>query len=145
MTTADVETADTETSSEDDSMRFSGPTGAWFLRVQEQAILTMLSPYPDASVLDVGGGHGQMTDAVIRQGHRVEVSGSSDACRSRIQPIIDAGRCSFMSGDLLHLPYPDQAFDVSCPRCGDVCRAVARHSTRGTPALGRVVAPHFQS
>lgn len=109
---ASTETADVETSSADYALRFAGPTGAWFLQVQERAMLKMLAPYPRTSVLDVGGGHGQLTGGLLRQGHQVEIFGSSEACRARVQPFLDAGRVSFMAGDLLNLPYPDQAFDV---------------------------------
>ncbi|NEO49979.1 MAG: class I SAM-dependent methyltransferase, partial [Moorea sp. SIO4A3] len=55
------ETADIETSSEDYASRFAGEIGAWLLKVQEDATLKMLTPYPKATILDVGGGHGQLT------------------------------------------------------------------------------------
>ena len=67
------ETPDIETSSDAYAQRFSGQVGAWFLRIQEQVILNMLNRWPGASILEVGGGHGQVVGALIRQGHAVTV------------------------------------------------------------------------
>lgn len=106
------ETADIETSSEDYAPRFSGKVGSWFLKVQEEATLRMLASYPGASILDVGGGHGQLTGALIQNGYRVTVLGSAEICKMRIQKMVDEGRCSFKVGNILDLPYPRQAFDV---------------------------------
>ena len=106
------ETADIETSSDDYARRFSGKVGNWFLRVQEEATLRMLAPYKEAKILDVGGGHGQLTTALIRHEYQVTVLGSSEACKQRIQKYVDENRCSFKVGNILDLPYPDQAFDV---------------------------------
>jgi SAM-dependent methyltransferase len=106
------EDADVETSSDGYARRFAGPVGAWFLATQASATLRMLAPYRCASVLDVGGGHGQVTAALIADGHRVTVFGSAESCRRRIAPLVDAGQCTFESGDLLDLPYPDRAYDV---------------------------------
>jgi 2-polyprenyl-3-methyl-5-hydroxy-6-metoxy-1,4-benzoquinol methylase len=106
------ETADIETSSEDYASRFAGAIGAWLLQVQENATLQMLSPYPGATILDVGGGHGQLTDALIKNGYRVTVLGSAEVCKARIQPFLDQGLCEFQVGNVLALPYADQSFDV---------------------------------
>jgi 2-polyprenyl-3-methyl-5-hydroxy-6-metoxy-1,4-benzoquinol methylase len=106
------ETADIETSSEDYARRFSGEIGEWFLAVQEEMTIEMLGSYPHATVLDVGGGHGQLTRSLLEHGYTVTVFGSSDVCKARIQELIDQDRCRFQSGNILSLPYPDQAFDV---------------------------------
>ena len=106
------ETADVETSSEDYALRFSGAIGAWFLRVQEEATLRMLAPYRGASVLEVGGGHGQLTNGLVRNGYRLTVLGSSVICNRRIQRFVDENRCSFKVGDILALPFPDRSFEI---------------------------------
>ena len=106
------ETADIETSSEDYAQRFSGTVGDWFLRVQEQATLRMLPPGNGAAILDVGGGHGQLTEAFLRHGYDVTVLGSAEVCQQRIRHLLDAPRCTFRVGNILELPYPDRAFDV---------------------------------
>lgn len=106
------ETADIETSSADYASRFSGPVGAWFLRVQEQATLRMLRPFTGGTILDVGGGHGQTAAALIQQGYRLTVLGSADSCQERVRDHVAAGRCAFKVGNILDLPYPDRSFDV---------------------------------
>lgn len=106
------ETADIETSSDGYASRFSGKVGEWFLRVQEQTTLRMLAPYPGASVLDVGGGHGQVTDALVRGGYKLTVLGSSEECKARILPWLEDGRADFRVGNILDMPYPDKAFDI---------------------------------
>lgn len=107
-----LETADIETSSEDYAARFSGAIGAWLLKVQEQGTLKMLAAYPGATVLDVGGGHGQLTGALIQNGYDVTVLGSDEVCKTRIQTFIDQGSCHFDVGNVLNLPYGDRSFDV---------------------------------
>ncbi len=106
------ETADIETSSDGYAGRFAGGVGAWFLNVQERATLRMLAPYPGTTVLDVGGGHGQITGALISRDYDVTVVGSDSVCAKRIQPYIDARRCTFDVVDFLNLPYPDKSFGV---------------------------------
>ncbi|MBE9040516.1 class I SAM-dependent methyltransferase [Oscillatoriales cyanobacterium LEGE 11467] len=106
------ETADIETSSEDYATRFAGKIGQWLLRVQEEATLRMLEPYPQAKILDVGGGHGQLTGALIERGYEVTVLGSSEECKVRIQKYLDSEQCAFQVGNVLDMPYPDGAFDV---------------------------------
>lgn len=106
------ETADIETSSEDYARRFSGAVGAWMLRVQEESTLRLLAPYRGASVLDVGGGHGQLTGPLIREGFTVTVLGSAASCAERIRAYVDAGQCAFDVGNVVELPYADRSFDV---------------------------------
>lgn len=110
--TAFPETADIETSSDDYATRFSGSVGEWFLKVQERATLAMLKAYPGATVLDVGGGHGQTTDALVKAGYQVTVLGSDESCMNRIRPYVDAGQVEFKVGNVIDLPYEAKAFDV---------------------------------
>lgn len=110
---AEREDADVETSSEGYARRFSGPVGAWFLEVQTRATLDLLHPWRAATLLDVGGGHGQVTGPLVEAGHDVTVYGSADVCRERVREWVDRGRARFASGDLLKLPFPDGSFDVA--------------------------------
>ena len=107
-----LETADIETSTDDYASRFAGDIGAWLLKVQEEATLKMLAPYPNAQVLDVGGGHGQLAEPLVERDYQVTVLGSADVCKTRIQGLLDRGLCSFKVGNVLNLPYPSGAFDV---------------------------------
>ncbi|MEO1620028.1 MAG: class I SAM-dependent methyltransferase [Cyanobacteria bacterium J06632_3] len=106
------ETADIETSSDDYASRFAGPTGKWLLQVQLDATLAMLKNMPGASILEVGGGHGQLTPHLLKAGHDVTVVGSDDSCKTRIREWVDSGQCQFDVGNVLALPYEDNAFDV---------------------------------
>jgi 2-polyprenyl-3-methyl-5-hydroxy-6-metoxy-1,4-benzoquinol methylase len=117
------ETADIETSSDDYATRFAGPSGAWMLEVQEQRTFDLLRGRSSIkTVLDVGGGHGQLAAPLARAGYDVTVLGSAPSCAHRIQPLIDAGTCRFDVGDVIALPYPGGSFDaVVCFRLVTHC------------------------
>jgi 2-polyprenyl-3-methyl-5-hydroxy-6-metoxy-1,4-benzoquinol methylase len=106
------ETADIETSSDDYASRFSGATGKWMLEVQERITLGFLKDKAGATILDVGGGHGQLAVPLCRDGYKVTVLGSSESCRTRIADILASGRCAFKVGNVIELPFPDKSFDV---------------------------------
>lgn len=106
------ETADIETSSDEYAMRFAGPAGQWMLEVQERITLALLKDRSGATVLDVGGGHGQLAIPLCRDGYKVSVLGSAESCRKRVAAIVDSGQCKFRVGNVIKLPYPDKAFDV---------------------------------
>jgi len=112
MATTAREDADVETSSAGYAERFRGPVGEWFLDVQARTTLELLAPWPRARVLDVGGGHGQLTGPLADAGHDVTVYGSDAGCRERVRSYVESGRARFESGDLLHAPFADRAFDV---------------------------------
>jgi 2-polyprenyl-3-methyl-5-hydroxy-6-metoxy-1,4-benzoquinol methylase len=107
-----AEDADVVTSSAAYARRFAGPVGAWFLDVQARITLELLAPWPGASVLDVGGGHGQLLGPLLDAGHPVTVYGSGEACRERIAGRLDGTRARFEVGDLLRAPWAAGAFDV---------------------------------
>jgi SAM-dependent methyltransferase len=106
------EDADVETSSDGYARRFAGPVGRFFLERQAEATLDLLRPFPGASVLDVGGGHAQVTGPLVAGGFRVTVLGSEAACEARLREWTGAGRARFLTGDLLAPPLPDRSFDV---------------------------------
>jgi 2-polyprenyl-3-methyl-5-hydroxy-6-metoxy-1,4-benzoquinol methylase len=126
------ETADIETSSDDYATRFSGPGGAWMLGVQEQTVVEWMADYPAATVLDVGGGHGQLAVPLARRGYRVTVLGSDPACARRISREVGDGRIAFATGNLLDLPYGDGAFAVV------VCIRLLPHCTRWQQLVGEL-------
>ena len=108
------ETPDVETASDDYARRFSGPVGEWFLDVQERACLELLRPWGGGTVLDVGGGHGQIAVPLAREGYTITVLGSVPACRERLDRL---ARCAgvevaFEHGELRRLPFGDRSFDV---------------------------------
>jgi SAM-dependent methyltransferase len=109
---APVEDADVHTASPEYATRFAGGVGAWFLDVQARITLELLAPWPGASVLDVGGGHAQLTRPLADAGYDVTVHGTSETCAARIRGDVEAGRVQFATGPLLALPWPDRRFDV---------------------------------
>jgi 2-polyprenyl-3-methyl-5-hydroxy-6-metoxy-1,4-benzoquinol methylase len=129
--------ADVETSSDNYAARFAGPVGEWMLRVQERITLGLLADVRGGTVLDVGGGHGQLARPLCRDGWAVTVQGSDGTCRRRIADLVDTGKCRFQVSDPLALPFADLSFDaVLCFRLlthcedwqrltGELCR-VAR-------------------
>jgi ubiquinone/menaquinone biosynthesis C-methylase UbiE len=122
------ETADVHTSSEEYAQRFAGPAGRWMLDVQERLALGMVGGFPEATIVDVGGGHGQLALPLCRAGRAVTVVGSDDSCAGRIRAEVDAGRCGFVVGNVVALPFEDQAFDVA------LCFRLLTHCERW-PAL----------
>jgi SAM-dependent methyltransferase len=132
------EPPDVETSSEDYASRFSGPVGQYFLEVQEEIALRLLAPWPEARILDVGGGHAQLAPRLVKRGYKMTVVGSREVCRARLDRALPAGSFEFQACDLLRLPYADRSFDIviafrllaHVPRwrelVGELCRVADR-------------------
>lgn len=133
-----TESADVETSSDDYATRFSGPVGRFFLQVQAELALRLLAPWPQARILDVGGGHAQLAPILVERGYKVTVVGSREVCRTRLDRALPPGSFEFQACDLLRLPYADRSFDVviafrllaHVPRwrelVGELCRVADR-------------------
>lgn len=112
METHLTETADIETASDDYASRFAGAVGEYFLDVQAQLTLELLQDMPAASVLDVGGGHAQLTTPLAQHGYTVTVTGSADICRRRLERYCAKESFSYLTCDCLNLPFEDNQFDV---------------------------------
>jgi SAM-dependent methyltransferase len=109
------------------------------LRVQQERAFATFRRWPGGTVLDVGGGHGQLAVPLVRGGWRTTVFGSAPGCGRRLWSLLPDGAFRFVSGDLLALPFPDGSFDVVSSfrlltHCGrweqlvsELCR-VARHA-----------------
>jgi 2-polyprenyl-3-methyl-5-hydroxy-6-metoxy-1,4-benzoquinol methylase len=106
------EDADVETSSDAYARRFDGPVGRFFLERQRDAVLGLAAAFPRASVLDVGGGHGQLTGPLVEAGHEVTVLASDPACEARVREWTRSGRARFLAADLVAPGLPECAFDV---------------------------------
>ncbi|MEO7040263.1 MAG: class I SAM-dependent methyltransferase [Gemmatimonadaceae bacterium] len=113
----DTERPDVETSSDRYTTgRFAGPTGRWLLEQQSRAVgslLDRIGPAP-RRVLEVGGGHGQITPLLLKRGHNVVVHGSSDACFERIEAARRANpdRLARCVASWRALPFGDASVDV---------------------------------
>jgi ubiquinone/menaquinone biosynthesis C-methylase UbiE len=107
------EAPDIETSSDNYASRFAGEVGRYMLSVQEEGILLLMEDGNSLfgrSVLDVGGGHAQLTRPLFSRGCRVAVAGSDLSCADRLAKLqLDV---PFYEGDLKELPIPDRAFDT---------------------------------
>jgi glycosyltransferase involved in cell wall biosynthesis/SAM-dependent methyltransferase len=113
----DTTTPDVETASEAYARRFAGPAGAYFLGVQAEAARELLSGTTGRGrVLDVGGGHAQLTPVLLELGFDVWVQGSAPVCRERLRALTarpeHRGRVHFVTSSLWALPFPDASFDV---------------------------------
>jgi ubiquinone/menaquinone biosynthesis C-methylase UbiE len=128
-----IEDADIGTASDDYARRFSGAVGQWFVETQTRITLSLLGTLPvGASVLDVGGGHAQITPALLEAGYNVTVVGSGSACSQRLQPLISAGRCRFEVVNLRALPFRTRSFDAV------VCLRLLAHSVSWTGLIGEL-------
>jgi ubiquinone/menaquinone biosynthesis C-methylase UbiE len=107
-----LETADIETASDDYAARFTGVAGEFFLNRQKAIFLELLKDLPGASILDVGGGHGQLAEPLIGHGFSVTVTGSDESCRTRLDRYLKPGTFSYHTCDSLALPFADCSFDV---------------------------------
>lgn len=108
------ETPDIETASDGYARRFTGPVGDFFLELQGRTIVRLLTDLPrGATILDVGGGHAQLTPWLVDAGFEVVVLSSTRACGVRLSKWTDSGVCHSHVGDLVNLPYSDRAFDAA--------------------------------
>ena len=110
--TAAREDADVVTSADAYARRFGGGVGRFFLERQAATVLDLVRPWPGASVLDVGGGHGQVTGPLVEAGYAVSVLASDPACEARVREWTRSGRARFLAGDLLAPDLPERSFDV---------------------------------
>lgn len=141
------ETADIETSSDDYASRFSGKTGAWFLEVQANIAVKLLAMNSRSTILDVGGGHGQLAEPFCRAGYRVTILGSDESCRKRVAGLIDSARCDFKIGNVIDLPFDDRSMDATAsfrllPHCeqwpklvAELCRVARERVVVDYPAI----------
>lgn len=110
---APVEDADIETASAGYAKRFASAVGEWMLSTQLQITTDLLQDMNSASVLDVGGGHGQVAPALSRQGHTVHVLASShDAVSDTLRPSVDSGFVKLVVGDLRNPPVEPRSYDA---------------------------------
>jgi 2-polyprenyl-3-methyl-5-hydroxy-6-metoxy-1,4-benzoquinol methylase len=110
---APLEDADVETASAGYASRFDSPVGEWMLATQAGITAELLRDLPSASVLDVGGGHGQTAPALAARGYRVSVMASSPAAvAATLRPTIDSGRVNLLTGDLRNPPVDAKSVDA---------------------------------
>ncbi len=104
---------DLESSSRGYARRFSGSVGRWMLDVQADAVFDMLAPWPGASVLDIGGGHGQLAPRLRQAGYDVKVLGSGTGAFEALDMQPNGAAVPRIVGDLESPPLADGAVDVA--------------------------------
>lgn len=92
--------------------RFAGTVGVWMLERQAQALRSVAARWPGATVLDVGGGHGQTAPVLADAGHDVTVLATDDRGLDRINTL-DNPRIATATGSLNALPFADRSFDIA--------------------------------
>ncbi len=105
-----LETADIVTSSPNYDTRFGGEAGRYFLEVQSSMTRQLLAGEKKTSILDVGGGHGQLARPLAGQGFSITVAGSHDICGERLAEKMQGLPYNYQTCDILHLPFADNAF-----------------------------------
>jgi ubiquinone/menaquinone biosynthesis C-methylase UbiE len=104
------ETPDIETASDAYARRFAGIAGRYLLAEQEAAIRIVLADWSGGTVLDVGGGHAQLTPLLRSLARELVVFGSDERSLTRVRR--DFPDCGALAGDLLALPFAPSSFDV---------------------------------
>lgn len=107
---------DKETSTLDYRKRFSGEVGSWFVGIQSDITVQIIRKLAEKKssplrVLDVGGGHGQNVQAVLGEGHYLTILGSDAGCGSLVRDVASEN-FTYVTGDMLHLPFDDGEFDL---------------------------------
>jgi ubiquinone/menaquinone biosynthesis C-methylase UbiE len=85
-----------------------------------------------ASILDVGGGHAQITPPLVAAGYEVTIAGSDPVCSARLGPWLADGRCRFQVADLQALPFSERTFDAV------VCLRLLPHSVSWTGLISEL-------
>ena len=103
---------DVVTASEDYASRFYGEVGAWFLKVQESAVLEFIADDRSISILDAGGGHIQLAAPLCELGYVMTLHGSAESCRQRMDANPLTRGCAFLVSSPSALPVEDRAFNT---------------------------------
>ncbi|RMD62925.1 class I SAM-dependent methyltransferase, partial [Candidatus Parcubacteria bacterium] len=101
---------DDYTASETYRKRFAGPVGAWFLAIQADAVRRVLQGLKIRTVLDVGGGHAQLTGPLCDAGYEVLTTGSSVRAGHLFQGRAE-GR-GYVASSCMKLPFRTGTFDA---------------------------------
>jgi ubiquinone/menaquinone biosynthesis C-methylase UbiE len=110
LSAAARETPDIETASDSYARRFAGAAGRYLLAEQDAAMRAALGDWHGGTVLDVGGGHAQLTPLLRTLANDVLVFGSDTRSLERVRR--EFPECASAAGDLLDMPFKARSFDV---------------------------------
>ena len=110
-------TPDVFTASAEYDKRFAGDVGEYFLSVQWNAVLEHLKalnpdPASSCSILEVGGGHLQITAKLLELGHRVTVHASTEEALGKLRSGPLAGRVATLVSPLDALSTISERYDI---------------------------------
>jgi SAM-dependent methyltransferase len=103
--------ADLDASTDRYANRFRGKSGVWLLSCQTAGLRKLIGQDRGGSVLDVGGGHGQVAAPLLADGHAVTAHASSDPALGQARRL-DHPNLTLSIGSLTSLPFPDQSFAI---------------------------------
>lgn len=106
------ETPDIETASDDYASRFSGAAGVYFLDTQNSAVERALGSDCKGTVIDLGGGHGQLIPVLEQTGCDIIEYGSDASCHKMLSQRHPEAELQKVTGDMLELPFADQSVDL---------------------------------
>ena len=105
--------ADIASSSHEYASRFAGEIGQYFLEVQEKAVADVVSTDKKiADVLEVGGGHCQLTNFYLKRGCKVTIQGSTYQSLQRARDLGFEQLVTLNVSPLLPLEFEDNSFDL---------------------------------
>jgi ubiquinone/menaquinone biosynthesis C-methylase UbiE len=105
--------ADLASSSHEYASRFAGEVGQYFLDVQKQAVLKAISKLTAlTNVLEVGGGHCQLTEFYLNMGLKVTIQASTAASLQRAKDLGFENKTTFDVSPLTLLSFNDNSFDL---------------------------------
>ena len=113
----DTERPDVATASDEyAARRFGGAVGEWLLAQQTDLIGRLLERIGTGPlrILEVGGGHAQVTPLLLARNHHVVVHGSDPVCFRRLELLRarHPDRLRTCVSRLWNLPFPDRSFDA---------------------------------
>ncbi|MCZ8129699.1 MAG: class I SAM-dependent methyltransferase [Steroidobacteraceae bacterium] len=103
---------DVETSGAGYAARFSGAAGRYLLDVQRLAVERALEGLAPGTLLEVGGGHGQLCESLGALGWDVTVHGTDTVCETHLRRLHGRTQPKFLLGPLERLPAASCSYDV---------------------------------
>jgi len=103
------------TASAEYATRFSGGVGKFFLETQVNSVKKLLptTTGQQLKILEVGGGHLQMTEALLELGHQVVIHASSAEALTRLSHSELKNSVQALVAPAAALPVDDEEFDIT--------------------------------
>ena len=93
---------DIHSSSLEYKRRFQGEFGSWALSVQGRIVEKILGKYTNIkTILDVGGGHGQLCPYLEGKGYKVTILASKEGCEHQVEEYLKNDNISLKIGKFL--------------------------------------------